>query len=211
MSQGTPIGDLTGGMNMPMGLHTDEDIVNRIKADMNLPMDGSSMNNIPPAPSARTMQHTMMNDPNPSTMIHHTMDNGPATSHMIGGQHPSGAEFSALLPGHMGGSSAMAANAAFYNTPVMQPQIQYIQAPSQSWFSSFTGVNIFREMKIPIFVAILFAFMSLPVVNAMIGHYLPSLLKVGGDLTSSGLVFKSLLAGTVFWILQRVLVPLVAP
>jgi hypothetical protein len=45
----------------------------------------------------------------------------------------------------------------------------------------------------------------------MIGHYLPNLLKIGGDLTTVGLVFKSLLAGTAFWVLQRVLVPLVAP
>jgi len=214
MSQGTPIGDLTGG-GMPLINDSDNDLVKRIMSDMNISTDNSQSNagasNLPPAPSGRSIP-PMINDPNPNTVTQYSMDNGPATAHIIGNQHPSAAEFGALLPGHVGvGGLPMAANAAFYNTPVMQPQIQYIQAPSQSMFSSFNSVNIFREMKMPLFVAILFAFMSLPVINAMIGHYLPNLLKIGGDLTTTGLVFKSLLAGTSFWILQRVLVPLVAP
>jgi hypothetical protein len=209
MSQGTPLGDLNGG-GMPMQADSDNDLVKRIMSDMNIPID-NGVGNLPPAPSGRSMSQ-MINDPNPNTVTQYSMDNGPATAHVIGNHHPSAAEFGALLPGHVGvGGSPMAANAAFYNTPVMQPQIQYIQAPSQSMFSSFNSVNIFREMKLPLFVAILFAFMSLPVINAMIGHYLPNLLKVGGDLTTMGLVFKSLLAGSAFWILQRVLVPLVAP
>jgi len=213
MSQGTPIGDLTGGMQMPHSNDNDNDLVKRIMTDMNIPMDNgqSTASNLPPAPSGRSIP-PMINDPNPNTITQYSMDNGPATSHVIGNQHPSAAEFVSLLPGHGGvGGFPMAANASFYNTPVMQPQIQYIQAPSQSMFSSFNSVNIFREMKIPLFVSILFAFMSLPVINTMIGHYLPNLLKIGGDLTTVGLVFKSLLAGTAFWVLQRVLVPLVAP
>jgi hypothetical protein len=211
MSQaGTPIGDLNSN-NMMGSIDSESDIVNRIMNAMNS-NDGMSQMNIPPAPSSRIQQQQMINDPNPTSMTQLTMDNGPATAHMIGNHQPTPADFGSLLPGHGGGmGNPLAANASFYNTPVMHPQIQYIQAPSQGLFSNFNGVTIFREMKIPLFVAILFAFMSLPVVNAMIGHYFPNLLKIGGDLTNIGLVAKSLLAGTAFWVLQRVLVPLVAP
>ena len=217
MSQaGTPIGDLNSN-NMMSSIDSESDIVNRIMNAMNS-NDGMNQINIPPAPSSRMQQQqAIMNDPNPSSMTQLTMDNGPATAHMIGNHQPTPADFGSLLPGHggmgmgMGMGNPLAANASFYNTPVMHPQIQYIQAPSQGLFSNMNGVTLFREMKIPLFVAILFAFMSLPVVNTMIGHYLPNLLKIGGDLTNMGLIVKSLLAGSAFWVLQRVLVPLVAP
>jgi hypothetical protein len=52
--------------------------------------------------------------------------------------------------------------------------------------------------------------MSLPVIHVMIGHYMPSLLRAGGDLTTIGLAAKSVLAGALFWFLQKVIVPLVA-
>jgi cytosine/uracil/thiamine/allantoin permease len=48
----------------------------------------------------------------------------------------------------------------------------------------------------------------LPIINVLIGHYLPSLLRLGGDLTTAGLVVKSLIGGFLFWFIQKVLVPL---
>ena len=44
----------------------------------------------------------------------------------------------------------------------------------------------------------------------MIGYYVPTLLRPGGDLTTLGLVVKSAGAGALFWFIQKVLVPLMA-
>jgi len=51
---------------------------------------------------------------------------------------------------------------------------------------------------------------SLPIINVLIGHYLPSLLRLGGDLTTVGLVVKSLVGGFLFWFIQKILVPLMS-
>jgi hypothetical protein len=59
-------------------------------------------------------------------------------------------------------------------------------------------------------VAIIFFIVSLPVINVLIGHYLPSMLRAGGDLTTVGLLVKSLGAGAAYWVILNVLVPLVS-
>ena len=61
----------------------------------------------------------------------------------------------------------------------------------------------------PLLVAIIFCIMSLPVINVMLGHYMPSLLRASGDLTTIGLLVKSLAAGGLYWIILNVLAPLV--
>jgi hypothetical protein len=66
------------------------------------------------------------------------------------------------------------------------------------------------QLKQPLFVALIVLFISLPVVNVMIGHYMPSLLRAGGDLTTMGLLVKALAAGGLYWALVNVVVPLVA-
>jgi hypothetical protein len=75
-------------------------------------------------------------------------------------------------------------------------------------------VNIYAEVlsqvKQPLLVAIIIFLVSLPIINVLIGHYLPSLLRLGGDLTTVGLVVKSLVGGFLFWFIQKILVPLMA-
>jgi hypothetical protein len=66
------------------------------------------------------------------------------------------------------------------------------------------------QIKQPILVAIIIFLVSLPILNVLIGHYLPSLLRIGGDVTTAGLVVKSAIGGFLFWFIQKVLVPLMA-
>jgi hypothetical protein len=44
----------------------------------------------------------------------------------------------------------------------------------------------------------------------LFSHYIPSLVKPTGDLTTVGVLVKSVLAGATFWILQRVVAPLIS-
>ncbi len=70
--------------------------------------------------------------------------------------------------------------------------------------------RIADELKTPILVSILVFVFSLPFLNILLSHYAPMLLKPTGDLTSVGLLLKSLAAGAAFWVLQRVIAPLVS-
>jgi hypothetical protein len=63
-------------------------------------------------------------------------------------------------------------------------------------------------MKQPLLVAIIIFLVSLPALNLLLGYYFPSLLRLGGDLTTMGLALKSLVGGFLFWFIQKVLVPL---
>jgi hypothetical protein len=70
--------------------------------------------------------------------------------------------------------------------------------------------DILAQIKQPLLVAIIIFLVSLPVLNVLIGHYVPSLLRIGGDVTTAGLAVKSVIGGFLFWFIQKVLVPLMA-
>jgi hypothetical protein len=70
--------------------------------------------------------------------------------------------------------------------------------------------DIIAQIKQPLLVAIIIFIVSLPVINVLIGHYIPSLLRMGGDLTTAGMAVKALFGGFLFWFIQKVLVPLMA-
>jgi len=93
------------------------------------------------------------------------------------------------------------------------PVSQQMAAPQPTLVET-TQVNIYAEVlaqvKQPLLVAIIVFLVSLPIINVLIGHYLPSLLRLGGDLTTVGLVVKSLVGGFLFWFIQKILVPLMA-
>jgi hypothetical protein len=69
--------------------------------------------------------------------------------------------------------------------------------------------DLISQMRQPLLVAILFFAMSLPVINVMLGFYVPSMLRATGDLSTLGLLAKSLLAGVLYWTILHVIVPLV--
>jgi hypothetical protein len=203
-------GTLLSDLDSKQPLENDGDLVQKIMADMNI-SQGSGGNPmmpaaaLPPAPSARAMH--AQNSPNPNTVMHHAMDTGPAMAHVIGAQHPSPADFASLMPnqGIFGPPGSMAA--PYIQQPAAPPMPQYVE--EEGWFKS-SKASLLREIKTPLLVAIIVFVVSLPVINTMIGIYFPRLLRIGGDLTTLGLGLKSLCAGIFFWVLQRVLVPLVA-
>jgi hypothetical protein len=199
-SAGTLISDLDG--KLP-GTETDGDLVQQILADMN--MSGSrnpiqsQATNISPAPSGR-----VISSPNPNSTYPIASDNAPPTAHIIGNSYPTQADFANLM--HAPYQQGPSVGAPYtMNQPVVSPSL----LPPPVSKGSFTE-NIMQQMKQPLLVAIIFFAISLPVINVMIGHYLPSLLRAGGDLTTLGLLVKSALGGILFWVIQKVLVPLVA-
>lgn len=179
----------------------DGDFVQNILNEMN----GAPM----PPPAVGGMNQAMMNAPNPNTVAPHTMDSGPITSHMIGNSHPTPADFTQMMNTHaqqppmgpMGMASGGQAGAAFAQKPHYVPP----PPPKRSWLARSAD-----EFRVAFFVSILVFVFSLPVINFLFAHYIPSMVKSTGELTWVGLLIKSLAAGVAFWILQRVIVPLLS-
>ena len=207
-SSGTLLSDLNGDAGASSG---DNDLVKKIFADMNM---GSQSN--PIMPSGAGGSGSMIMAPNPNTTQQMTMDNVPPTSHIIGRDHPTPGDFAAAIHGvsrtEMGGmvpppmpANGMMPQGAYapYMTP--QPQVLMPQIPQKNVYA-----RIADELKTPILVSILVFVFSLPFLNILFSHYAPMLLKPTGDMTSVGLLLKAIAAGGVFWILQRVIAPLVS-
>lgn len=205
-------GTLLSDLNEPTGSN-DTDLVKKIFADMN--MNGQ---NNPILGGGGGGQ--MIMSPNPNTTQQMTMDSVPATSHIIGKDHPTPADFAAAihgvprtadpsmsLPPPMPGNMMMPQQAyAPYQMQQQQQQMPMImEEPKKNMYA-----KIAEELKTPIFVSILVFVFSLPFINLLFSHYIPSLVKPTGDLTTIGLLAKSVLAGSSFWILQRVIAPLVS-
>jgi hypothetical protein len=70
--------------------------------------------------------------------------------------------------------------------------------------------DIFAQIKQPLLVAIIIFLVGLPILNVLIGYYIPSLLRIGGDVTTAGLALKAVFGGFLFWFIQKILVPLMA-
>jgi hypothetical protein len=170
----------------------DGDLVDQILKEMN---SGSpALSGSPQIPSNPGVISAPM--PN-NAMQAHIMDSGPATAHMIGGAQPTPADFAAAMQGVPYTSAQPVPQAyATQQVPTMLPRKRSIYQ------------RITEEFKIPMMVALLVFVFSLPVVNFLFAHYLPSMVLPTGQLKTLGLVIKSLSAGMVFWILQRVIVPL---
>jgi len=161
------------------------------------------------APAVGATNQGVINSPNPNTIAPHTMDSAPITSHMIGNSHPTPADFTQMMNTHQpvaapqgNGPMAMASAAAY---APQQPAYVPPPPPKRSWL-----LRTADEFRVAFFVAILFFFFSLPVVNFLFAHYIPSMVKTTGELTWMGLLIKCLMAGGAFWLLQRVIVPLLS-
>jgi hypothetical protein len=195
---GTLIGDLDS--KTPVLNSHDDDLVNKILADMNVPSHNNPvMNNVaPPASNGR-----VISSPNPNTVYSNAVDPGTATAHLIGKDYPTPADFANVM--HSQGFSHGGSTFASVG------QSQHMQAPTL--INTVKGnlyTDIIIQVKQPILVAIIVFIVSLPIINVLIGHYLPSLLRSGGDLTTAGMAVKALFGGFLFWFIQKVLVPLMA-
>jgi hypothetical protein len=182
----------------------DDDLVQKIFAEMNGPSGGNTMQPpaLAPAPSARASMAPGLAPIGAMSQI--AMDPTASTAHMIGGQHPTPADFAHAM--YASGQGAVPMNPYLQMQP---PQaFQPVQEPQHSIWSSIS-MSLTREMKTPLLVALIVFVVSLPFINTMIGLYMPSLLRMGGDLTTVGLALKSLLGGALFWILNRIVAPLI--
>lgn len=197
-SAGTLLSDLDS--KPPVLNNRDDDLVNKILADMNVPSQSNPvMMNAPPPSGNR-----IINSPNPNTIYTQAVDPATATAHMIGKDYPTAADFANLIhtqPMSHGGSQF----APVMPTQYIQQQPTLVEATKGNMYS-----DIITQIKQPLLVAIIIFIVSLPVINVLIGHYIPSLLRIGGDLTTAGMVVKSLFGGFLFWFIQKVLVPLMA-
>jgi hypothetical protein len=198
---GTLLSDLDSS---PSG--SDDNAVQRILNEMNGGGPTMSQQQIQP-PQLQSRQPSapaqVMNAPNPNSTARHSMDNVPATAHMIGMEHPTNADFNAMMYQRPPPQQQ-------WNMQPQQHQQQYPMMQPPNYYSSMKpwSFDIINELKTPILVALLFFVASLPVMNVMISHYLPSFVKGTGELTTFGLLLKSALAGGAFWILQRIVAPL---
>jgi hypothetical protein len=202
-SAGTLLSDLDS--KSPVFSNKDDDLVNKILADMNIPSQSNPIMNAaaPPPPSGNG--NRMIQAPNPNTVYPMSADPATATAHMIGKDYPSPADFSSL----MNSPQYSYGNPQFANAPQQYMQQQQQQQPTL-YDSAKTNIyaDIINQVRQPLLVSIIIFIISLPVVNILLGHYLPSLIRLGGDLTTVGLVVKSFLGGFLFWFIQKILVPL---
>lgn len=183
----------------------DRDIVSQIMADMNIGQGSSNQivqqSNIPPAPSGR-----VITSPNPNTTYPSAVDPATATAHMIGKSYPTPADFATLMNQGGGGGLQSSPYGQFGQAAAAPTLVNLNNNVSKgNWYS-----EILNQLRQPIMVGIIVFIVSLPAMNVLIGHYMPSLLRAGGDLTTSGMLLKSAVAGALFWTIQRVLVPLMA-
>ena len=171
----------------------DGDLVQKILADMSAPAVQSNRPVPPPMPSFAAQGHT----PLASTQSV-SMDGRIPTSHMIGNEHPTPADFaSAMMSAGAGGGSP-------YTSGQAQPQ-QVYEAPQKN----LSG-RILDEIKIPFVVALLFFIFSMPPIRILAAHYVPALIKNTGEFNLMGLMGVSAVVGITFWVLYRVIAPLLS-
>ena len=196
-SAGTLLSDLDG--RSPVLNNKDDDLVNKILADMNMPSSSNPIMSAPSPPSGNGSR--VIQSPNPNSTYPMASDPATATAHMIGKDYPTTADFANLMhsPSYSHGGSAYAG----FQQPVMMQPPTLIESTRGNMYS-----DILSQVKQPLLVAIIVFLVSLPVLNVLIGHYIPSLIQMNGDVTTVGLALKSLVGGFLFWLIQKVLVPL---
>jgi len=197
-SAGTLLSDLDS--KSPVFTKNDDDLVNKILADMNIPSQSNPVMNQPSSLPPPSGTGRMIQAPNPNTTYPTAIDPGTATAHMIGKDYPTAADFANLM--HASPMSHGGSPFASIQQPI-PPQPTLIETTKGNMYS-----DIISQIKQPLLVAIIVFLVSLPIINVLIGHYFPTLLRIGGDLTTAGMVFKSLIGGFLFWFIQKVLVPL---
>jgi hypothetical protein len=200
LQAGTLLSDLDGSQ----GGSNDNDIVNKILSELN---SSNGQRGAPPPPPMPQQQPTYYQQM-PATSAPVTMDSRIPTAHIIGNEHPTPADFAAAVAGAQRPMEPQ----GFIGAPVgMMPGYQQQQMPQQYYepSKSFTS-KVLEEIKVPFVVAFLFFLFSLPPFRILISHYIPSLLKPTGEFTVVGLLSTSGIVALTFWILQRVIAPLLS-
>jgi len=175
----------------PVFSNKDDDLVNKILADMNIPSTNNPIVNKPNSGNTNRVLYS----PNPNSTYPMATDATTANSHLIGKEYPSSADFANLMHSQSYPSHT-------YENQSQSPPPTLIESTKSMY------TDLFISFKQPILVAIIIFLVNLPILNVLIGYYIPSLLRMGGDLTSAGLVLKSMFGGFLFWFIQKVIVPL---
>jgi hypothetical protein len=184
----------------------DGDLVQKILSDMNIPTGEQRRHAPPPLPAQTPIyQQQMASSTQPMTM-----DSRIPTSHMIGNEHPTPADFASAV-GSMQNSYSVPGMPSMPSMGHMSGQQmgpmsgQSYDIPSKNIYS-----RVLEELKVPLVVAILFFIFSLPPIRVLIAHYIPSFIKQTGEFHTTGLLTVSALSGLTFWLLQRVIAPLLS-
>ena len=196
---GTLLSDLdgTGG--------ADGDLVQKILSDMNIPSNSGARPVPPPMPQ---QQQAPQQTYHPASSTQNmTMDSQVPMSHMIGNEHPTPADFAAAMVGVASSRPDVATMSASYDAAPMPGFAS--EGPAEPATKNIHS-RIVSEIKLPALVAILFFVFSLPPIRVLVSHYMRTLIKPTGELNLLGLMFVSGMVGAVFWILQRVIAPLLS-
>jgi hypothetical protein len=186
----------------------DRDLVDSILSDINQmspsnPLMGMGGGAPPPPAGVRMPVQTMPSNP----MTHpNATDPAVATAHLIGRDHPTEADFQRMMMAAQGPLpfNAMAPQMQQTVQP-MQVAPQTLEEPKKNWQGQWID-----ELKQPIAVAIVVFVMTLPAFNLLVSHYAPNLLRPGGDLNTIGMLVRAGLGGIMYWVLQRVISPLLS-
>lgn len=201
---GTMLDEL--GQGAPAG---DGDLVQEIFRTMNEPSQANPIYNNTAPPPPVGVRAPMMNaqEPMPSTLPN-SADPTVPTAHMIGRDHPTSADFQAMV-----NSGPVAFNMAgpggnYQSAHAMepfQPTMQEQGPPKKNWQGQFID-----ELKLPVLVALVVGIVTLPALNLLVAHYAPKLMLPTGEFTWLGLILRAVIAGALFWFFQTVVGPLVA-
>jgi len=166
----------------------DEERVRRIMAEMNA---GDSVQ----APPGQAAMPRVISEPPVSTSTGQLrMDPGTARANIIGNSQPSMADFHSMFAQASPGMSPFHGPAASPG-PVLPP-------PSKSvhW-----KTMLMQQLRAPIAVAIITFLLNLPVVTATLSRYAAWMYLSSGEISVGGLVVKSLLAASLFVLVQGIL------
>lgn len=201
-SAGTLLSDLGDGSP------GDGDLVQKILSDMNVPVQGGMPGGRPvppPMPAQMPMQQAQM----AGSMAPLTMDSRIPTSHIIGNEQPTSADFAAAMMGVQRPSDHMLMGSPVMNTQML-PGLPGTAASGGSGPSKNLYGRVMDEIKVPFVIGLLFFLFSLPPIRVLLSHYAPSLIRPTGEFHITGLLFVSTLVAAVFWLLNRVIAPLLS-
>jgi len=192
-------GTLLSDLDPSSAPSSDGDLVQKILSDLNIPTDNRS-NGIPPAMPMQTPPSYTQTQPSTQNIM---MDSHIPMAHMIGTEHPTPADFSAAMASVHDSGSGIQQN-SYVPTPPIPGALHY-QPPSKNIYGS-----IISEIKIPFIVTLLFFIFSLSPIRVLVAHYMPNFIKATGEFHLTGLLFVSLMVGFTFWILHRIIAPLLS-
>ena len=216
---GTKLSDLENG---PM---SDGDLVSGILNDLGAPSGGNPIHSQQQHQQHQQQQQQqyqqsqqqhqrmpMQNSQGLSSMMPRANDPAVPTAHMIGREHPTAAEFDRMMtmgpmPYNVPSANMGMAPASYMGQPLI-PTVhppQQMAPPSKNWHGQWID-----EVKQPLIVAIILFVMTLPAIHLLASHYAPKLLTPGGTFTVVGQVLRALLGGALYWVLQRVIAPLLS-